>query len=102
MVEQVKALPQRRWNATDRFWSVPETEVVALVDLLASHGFEFDRATRDLYANMGGTRALPDLSPAVAGPRLPGLFDPPSADDPLPAAKRVRSPLDSLFDPEPE
>jgi exodeoxyribonuclease VII large subunit len=102
LVEQVKALPRRRWNATDRFWSVPETEVVALVDLLASHGFEFDRATRDLYASMGGTRALPDLSPAVAGPRLPGLFDPPSADDPLPAPNRVQSPLDSLFDPEPD
>ena len=102
LVDQVKSLPDRRWVAADRFWSVPETDVVPLVDLLSAQGFEFDRATRDLYVSMGGTRTLPDLSPPVSGPRLPGLFDPPSADDPRPAAKRVRSPLDSLYDPEPD
>lgn len=102
LVEQIKSLPRRRWDATDRFWSVPETDVVPLVDLLAVRGFEFDRATRDLYASMGGTRTLADSSPADGGPRLPGLFDPPSEDDPRPAARRRRSPLDSLYDPEPE
>jgi len=102
LVDQIKSLPDRRWNAADRFWSVPETDVVLLVDLLSAQGFEFDRATRDLYASMGGTRALPDLSPSVAGPKLPGLFDPPSADDPRPAARRARSPVDTPSDPVPE
>ena len=75
LVEQIKSLPRRRWDATDRFWSVPETDVVPLVDLLAVRGFEFDRATRDLYASMGGTRTLADsiCREAHRDPRPSGL-----------------------------
>ena len=74
LVEAIKSLPHRRWNADGRYWSVPDLDVVALVDLLQPEGFRFDEATRELYARRGGRSALEPLSPG--GPTLPGLFDP--------------------------
>ena len=58
LVERVKSLPGRRWNASEKYWFVPEDAVVLLVDLLADDGFEFDDATRELYAALGGSRRL--------------------------------------------
>ena len=84
LVDLIKSLPQRRWNAADRFWSVPETDVVRVVDLLVARGFEFDRATRDLYVGMGGTPALAAPAARGAAPRLPGLFDGLEDDGPPP------------------
>ena len=82
LVELVKTLPQRRWNAAERYWFVPETDVVPLVDLLHAHGFAFDRATRELYSSMGGRAELaPPAAPRSAGPLLPGLFDTSETDD---------------------
>ena len=39
LVDRIKTLPRRRWNAAGRFWSVPEQDVVSLVDLLCDDGF---------------------------------------------------------------
>ncbi len=55
LVERIKSLPTRRWNASERFWTVPEHDVVKLVDLLDGDRFSFDDATRTLYASLGGT-----------------------------------------------
>ena len=55
LVELVKTLPSRRWNAAERFWSVPESEVVPLLDLLLPEGFTPDDATRRLYVSLGGS-----------------------------------------------
>ena len=45
LVDRIKSLPRRRWNASDRCWSVPGEDVVGLVDLLQPDGFAFDEAT---------------------------------------------------------
>jgi exodeoxyribonuclease VII large subunit len=58
LVDLIKSLPSRRWNASEKFWSVPEDDVVLVVDLLVDDGFEFDEVTRDLYTALGGSRVL--------------------------------------------
>jgi exodeoxyribonuclease VII large subunit len=75
LVDRIKSLAQRRWNALERFWWVPDTDVVQLVDLLSPEQFRFDAATRDLYRALGGTARLEPTAPAVDAPTLPGLFD---------------------------
>jgi exodeoxyribonuclease VII large subunit len=79
LVELVKGLPSRRWNADSRFWSVPESEVVPLVDLLNGRGFEFDRATRELYRALGGQSEPVEVRPPrpvdAAPGSQPSLFD---------------------------
>lgn len=74
LVEEIKQLPHRRWNAEGRYWSVPDLDVVALVDLLSREGFRFDAETRALYLRMGGR--LPPEETRPPAPALPGLFDP--------------------------
>ena len=98
LVDLIKTLPNRRWNAADRFWAVPDADVVVLVDALHPQRFGFDRATRDLYVSMGGSLSLAEPESPSRGSMLPGLFDPPTADDPRPATERVTSPLDTLHD----
>ncbi len=58
LVDRVKTVPGRRWNASEKSWFVPEDQVVTLVDLLAEDGFEFDESTRGLYSALGGSRDL--------------------------------------------
>jgi exodeoxyribonuclease VII large subunit len=77
LVELVKTLPSRRWNPAEKFWSVPELAVVQLVDLLIGKGFSFDKETRTLYSQMGGTSTLDTPRTSAPGPQLPGLFDEP-------------------------
>jgi exodeoxyribonuclease VII large subunit len=91
LVDRIKTLPQRRWNAAERYWSVPELNVVALVEMLQPEGFRFDRATRLLYRSMGGSLAL-DETP-LDGPTLPGLFDTPESGDAGKAADLPATPL---------
>lgn len=79
LVDLIKTLPNRRWNAADRYWSVPEQDVVQLVDLLVERNFRFDEATRAYYRELGGTAALDAAPPAARGDVLPGLFDEPGA-----------------------
>lgn len=88
LVDLVKTLPSRRWNASERFWSVPERHVVELVELLEPHSFRFDTATRDAYSGVGGTLSL-DESDAAASPiaQLPGLFDPEPGQPAAPVAR---------------
>jgi exodeoxyribonuclease VII large subunit len=76
LVDLVKTLPNRRWNANERFWWVPEQDVVDLVELLEPHSFRFDSATRKAYTVLGGTLSLDESDPSDStSPRLPGLFD---------------------------
>jgi exodeoxyribonuclease VII large subunit len=58
LVELVKSLPRRRWQVADKTWSVPEDDVVLLVELLRPEGFSFDDEARIRYADRGGTKTL--------------------------------------------
>lgn len=58
LVDLVKSLPSRRWNGERKVWTVPETDVVALVDLVQPEGFKFDAAVERLYAAAGGRRPI--------------------------------------------
>lgn len=58
LVDRIKSIPSRRWNASERFWFVPEDLAIDVVDSLVEENFEFDEATRRLYAALGGTRTL--------------------------------------------
>ena len=76
LVDLIKTLPNRRWNAAERFWSVPEDDIVPLVEMLEPRHFRFDSATREAYRALGGTIALDDTEPEDrSAPKLPGLFD---------------------------
>jgi exodeoxyribonuclease VII large subunit len=82
LVACVKSLPRRRWIATERYWQVPETDVLELVELLAAHRFAFDEATRELYEAHGGERTLDGRpEPQPARPMTRGLFDEPAATE---------------------
>jgi exodeoxyribonuclease VII large subunit len=74
LVDLIKTLPQRRWNAAERYWSVPEQDVVPLVDLLRRHDFRFDEATRRFYELQGGDAPL-ERDGRGGTTVLPGLFD---------------------------
>ncbi len=65
LVDLVKSLPRRRWQAADKVWSIPDDDVVMLVDLLQPEGFEFDDEIRSRYVGLGGSRPL--KGPAAAG-----------------------------------
>jgi len=67
LVELVKSLRRRSWQAADKVWSVPDEDIVALVDLLQPEGFTFDDEARNRYAARGGVRAL-RTTPASAEP----------------------------------
>lgn len=76
LVERIKALPNRRWHAMEKFWSVPESDVILLVEVLTVHGFRFDEQTVTLYEALGGSAKLETFAP----PAQAGLFDVPAAD----------------------
>ena len=85
LVDLIKTLPDRRWNAGGRFWQIPQADVVLLVDLLHPARFRFDATTRSRYRDLGGTLALPEDTQATTVPRMPGLFeDPVTIDETLP------------------
>lgn len=82
LVDRIKTLPRRRWDATKRSWWIPETDVVLVVDLLNEHDFIVDEATRSMYGVMGGTATLNVAAPPRPSDAQPGLFD----EAPAPAA----------------
>jgi exodeoxyribonuclease VII large subunit len=76
LVDQIKTLPNRRWNASERYWWVPQEDVGPLVELLQPLGFRFDAATCRAYAATGGVLSLEGCAgPVHPASRLPGLFD---------------------------
>ena len=80
IVDVVKGLPSRRWHPDDKYWSVPEDQVVSLVDVLQPEGFEFDEPTREIYRAHGGSRDLEPIPAPAGNPGQPSLFgvpDPP-------------------------
>lgn len=96
LVDLVKTLPNRRWNSTERLWSAPESDAVAVVDLLADEGFAFCETTRRLYVEQGGARTLDDAPDAAQ----PSLFGEESSDDALTVLQlneRVRDVLRKAF-----
>lgn len=56
LVDLVKSLPRRRWQAMEKVWWIPEDDVLIVVELLAPEGFTFDDAVRSLYESRGGVR----------------------------------------------
>jgi exodeoxyribonuclease VII large subunit len=79
LVERIKQLPHRRWIAAERYWSVPEHDVVPLVELLRPLEFRFDATTIAIYRQLGGRLDLEEPS-APPPPRTGRLFDEPPAD----------------------
>jgi len=75
LVDLVKSLSSRRWNPTEKFWWVPESDVVPVVDLLHPEGFALCEATRRLYREHGGMLVLDGERAERARSVLPGLFD---------------------------
>ena len=67
LVELLKSLPRRRWQAADKVWSVPDDDIVLLVELLQPEGFEFDDEARSRYAARGGSRDLRNSASADTG-----------------------------------
>lgn len=64
LVELVKTLPNRRWNPVDKLWTVPEGDVVPLVELLEPLGFRFDESTLRRYTEVcGRERPTPSRPP---------------------------------------
>ena len=67
LVELVKSLPRRRFEVNDKVWSVPEDDVVLLVELLHPEGFTFDEEVKTRYVDRGGARVLrASAEPAAA------------------------------------
>jgi exodeoxyribonuclease VII large subunit len=54
LVDRIKTLPNRRWNASDKLWVIPEDDVLPLVELLADDRFRFCATTVRLYQERGG------------------------------------------------
>jgi exodeoxyribonuclease VII large subunit len=75
LVDLVKSLARRRWMADEKLWSVPEDDVVPVVDLLHPEGFDFDEGVRRLYAERGGAKPLRAATTSLARPAGRGLFD---------------------------
>jgi exodeoxyribonuclease VII large subunit len=86
LVDLVKSLTRRRWMADEKLWSVPDDDVVALVDLLQPEGFDFDEEVRRRYADSGGAKTLRTGLRPAAQPAARGLFD---ADPPASAGAGV-------------
>ncbi|WP_224249617.1 exodeoxyribonuclease VII large subunit [Hyalangium gracile] len=68
-MDVVKTLPARHWNGTEKYWSVPEENVVAVVDQLHAEGFDFCENTQRLYRERGGQLALGTNEHVPGAPR---------------------------------
>ena len=77
LVELIKTLPRRRWNAAARVWLVPDEHLVLLVELLQPRGFSFDEVSQRGYRMLGGELEI-DASPAATAQVATGLFDEPA------------------------
>lgn len=68
LVEVVRSFPVRRWDKEEKYWAVPDAEVVAVVDALTPEGFRFCEVTRRLYQERRGPRAEADEEREVRAP----------------------------------
>jgi len=75
LVDLVKSLSSRRWNPTEKFWWVPESDVVPVVELLHPERFALCETTRRLYREHGGMLPLEEKREERGRSLLPGLFD---------------------------
>ena len=85
LVDLVKSLTRRRWLADEKLWSVPEDDLIVLVELLQPEGFSFDDEIRRRYADAGGSKSLRAAGRTAARATSRGLFDdevPPAAAAP--------------------
>jgi exodeoxyribonuclease VII large subunit len=53
LVEEIKRLPQRRWDGGSRCWLVPAEYAGELLEILDGRDFEIDESVRDLAARGG-------------------------------------------------
>ena len=71
LVDRIKSLPHRRWNATARCWIVPDVDVVALVDLLRPAGFRFRDDFFAVLTCLTARRLAPSLTALPAEALFP-------------------------------
>jgi exodeoxyribonuclease VII large subunit len=81
LVDLVKSLPRRRWNAVGKHWSAPVDDIIIVVDTLAPQQFSCDAATAELYKEKGGTGSIETVSSmgidaGIGSVRQMGLFTP--------------------------
>src|SRR5262245_3966009 len=98
LVDLVKSLPNRRWNGERKVWSVPEADILALVEVLHPEGFGFDAVVVRLYGEAGGRRVAA-IQVATAEPRGGDGLAVSSSNGP---ALSLSNGPRGLFDPEPE
>ncbi len=94
LVDRIKGLPNRRWVSSERYWSVPDTDVVLLVEVLDGNDFRFDEVTRELYRRMGGRGDLATFRPGdttETDGAAPEPWQPRRTSAPVGAARRPRS-----------
>lgn len=87
LVDRVKTLPRRRWNALDKVWEVPREDVVAVIDLFAPDRFACSPEVAAMYRDAGGNGAVLEtaagsVAPSGGEPPLLGLPDTPTVDRP--------------------
>ena len=65
LVQEVRALPSRRWDKAQKVWRVPAEHAEVTVDAFMKHGFSI---APDVFAILAGTQAVaprPESSPAA-------------------------------------
>ncbi len=65
LVDEVKALPSRRWDKRDKCWRVPATHAEAVIDAFMKHGFEI---ASEVMGILAGTVEVADKPKKAAKP----------------------------------
>lgn len=87
LVEEVRGLPQRRWDKGTKLWRVPIAHAELVVATFMKHGFEM---TSDVMGVLSGTAGAPPAAEAKAKPgKGKGKKSETSADEDPKAGLRV-------------